>query len=147
MSEAAEPACLAEGRTTVRVRYPETDRMRVAYHAHYLVWFEIGRTELMRGLGFCYGELEERDGIYFPLREVGARYHAPARYDDVLDVCTELKSVGGASMRFEYRVLHREDELLLATGFSEHAAVGKDGRPRRLPDELRRRLARRVPAP
>ena len=115
--------------------------MRVAYHAHYLVWFEIGRTELMRELGLCYGELEEGDGIYFPLREVGARYHVSARYDDVLDVCTELKSVGGASMRFEYRVLLRKDERLLACGFTEHAAVGGDGRPRRIPGEMRRKLA------
>ena len=114
--------------------------MRVVYHAHYLVWFEIGRTELMRGLDCCYGELEEREDLFFPLREVGARYHAPARYDDVLEVCTALKTVGGASMRFEYRVLHRDEGRLLASGFTEHAAVDGAGRPRRLPAELRRRL-------
>jgi acyl-CoA thioester hydrolase len=115
--------------------------MRVVYHAHYLVWFEIGRTELMRELGCRYGEVEEREGIYFPLREIGARYHAPARYDDVLEIHTGLRSVGGASMRFEYRLTHREDGCLLASGFTEHAAVGENGRPRRLPEELRRRLS------
>jgi acyl-CoA thioester hydrolase len=114
--------------------------MRVAYHAHYLAWFEIGRTELMRELGCDYAALEERDGLFFPLREVGARYRAPARYDDVLDIRTSLRSMGGASMRFEYRVLRRDEGRLLATGFTEHAAVGEDGRPRRLPAELRRRL-------
>jgi acyl-CoA thioester hydrolase len=122
------------------VRYAETDRMNVVYHTHYLVWFEIGRTELMRELGCAYAELEEEHGIYFPLREVGARYHAPARYDDKLDVRTVLASVGGASVRFGYRVIRRADGRLLVTGFTEHAAVGAEGRPRRLPPKLRGRL-------
>lgn len=114
--------------------------MDVVYHTHYLVWFEIGRTELMRELGCDYGSLEDANGIYFPLREVGARYHAPARYDDVLDVHTVLSSVGGASVRFDYKVLRRRESRLLVTGFTQHAAVGAEGRPRRLPPEVRRRL-------
>lgn len=139
MSEAVEPAPIV-GRTSVRVRYAETDRMNVVYHTHYLVWFEIGRTELMRELGCAYGSLEDGNGVYFPLREVGARYHAPARYDDVLDVHTVVTSVGGASVRFDYRVFRREENRLLVTGFTQHAAVGAEGRPRRLPPELRERL-------
>jgi acyl-CoA thioester hydrolase len=115
--------------------------MDVVYHTHYLVWFEIGRTELMRELGCDYASMEDRHGIYFPLREVGARYHAPARYDDLLDVHTVLSSVGGASVRFDYRVLRRRESRLLVTGFTQHAAVGGEGRPRRLPPELRRRLS------
>ena len=71
-----------ESRTTLRVRYPETDRMGVAYHAHYLSWFEMGRTELMREMGCSYGELEDRRGIFFPVREVGTRYRVSARYDE-----------------------------------------------------------------
>ena len=118
--------------------------MNVVYHASYLVWFEIGRTELMRELGCSYAALEERDGIYFPLREVGARYLTPARYDDVLSIHTRLEAVGGASVRFSYRVLRGDAERPLATGFTEHAAVDRDGRPRRLPAELRRRLAERA---
>ncbi len=140
MNEPVEPQGLARSRTAVRVRYPETDRMNVVYHAHYLVWFELGRTELMRGLGCDYASLEDGDGIYFPLREVGARYHAPARYDQVLDVHTSLVSVGAARVRFDYRVTRRDDETLLATGFTEHAAVDGSGKPRRLPDRIRRRL-------
>ena len=139
MTEAVEPAPTV-GRTSVRVRYAETDRMDVVYHTHDLVWFEIGRTELMRELGCAYGSLEEANGIYFPLREVGARYHASARYDDLLDVHTVVSSVGGASVRFDYRVLRGEESRLLVTGFTHHAAVGAEGRPRRLPPELRRRL-------
>ena len=140
MTAGPEGAPKTPGRTTVRVRYPEVDRMGVAYHAHYLVWFEIGRTELMRDLGCDYGVLEERDGIFFPLREVGARYRAPARYDDVLDVHTVLATLGGASVRFEYRIVRPADGVELATGFSEHAAVGRDGRPLRLPEALCLRL-------
>ena len=140
MSEAAERAPLREGLTTVRVRYPEVDRMNVVYHAHYLVWFEIGRTELLRELGCSYASLEEAQGLYLPLREVGARYLAPARYDDRLRVHTRLMSVGGASVRFEYRICREQDERSIVTGFTEHAAVDPNGRPQRLPSELRGRL-------
>jgi acyl-CoA thioester hydrolase len=114
--------------------------MNIAYHASYLVWFEIGRTELMRERGCTYAELEESEGIGFPLTEVGAHYLAPARYDDLLDVHTRLTAVSGARVRFEYRVVRRVDGQLLATGFSQHAAVGRDGKPTRLPEPLRKRL-------
>lgn len=116
--------------------------MGVVYHAHYLVWFELGRTELMRGLGCSYGTLEDVDGIFFPVTEAGARYLAPARYDDVLQVGTRLVSVGGARVRFDYRLGRAADGKTLATGFTAHAAVGRDGRPLRLPGELRERLRR-----
>ncbi len=117
--------------------------MQVAYHGHYLVWFELGRTELMRGLGCPYSELEERLGISFPVTEVGARYHASARYDDLLDVHTELAAVGGVRVRFDYRVVRPADHRLIAHGFTEHAAVNRVGKPTRLPAELRLRLAAR----
>ena len=134
------PSVLAEGRISVRVRYPETDRMNRVYHAHYLVWFEMGRTELMREMGCDYGTLETRDGIFFPLRQLAARYRAPAHYDDRLVVRTLLTSVGRARVRFEYEVLREGEQRVLASGFTEHAAVDSDGRPLRLPAELRRRL-------
>jgi acyl-CoA thioester hydrolase len=126
--------------TAVRVRYPEADRMGVAYHAHYLVWCELGRTEWMRARGCPYGELEERDGVFFPVVEAGVRYRAPARYDDELEVRTTLALLGGARVRFEYTVVRSRDGRLLATGFTEHAAVDRAGRPRRLSAELRARL-------
>jgi len=114
--------------------------MGVAYHGHYLAWYEMGRTELMRDLGCAYGELERRDGIFFPVVEVGSRYLVPARYDDVLQVHTRLAFVGGARVRFEYELIRETDGQLLATGFTEHAAVGAEGRPVRMPAELRRML-------
>jgi acyl-CoA thioester hydrolase len=140
VASAAEPRALAEGRLSFRVRYPETDRMGVAYHAHYLVWFGLGRTELMRELGCDYGGLERQHGLFFPLVELGARYLAPARYDDVLEVATRLTAVRGARLRFDYRLHRTGGATLLARGFTEHAAVGRDGRATRIPSWLRGRL-------
>ncbi len=115
--------------------------MGVVYHAHYLEWFEMGRTELMRDLGCTYADLEQHSGVFFPVREAGARYHVSARYDDVLAVATTLTQLGGASVRFDYRILRGDPEVVLATGFTEHAAVGRDGRPVRIPAEVRTKLA------
>ena len=127
-------------RTTTRVRYPETDRMGVAYHAHYLTWFELGRTEMMRSIGAPYGELEDFDGVMFPVIEAGARYLRPARYDEVVAIETTVRAIGGARVRFEYALSREADGEALATGFTEHASVGRDGKPRRLPAALRDRL-------
>jgi acyl-CoA thioester hydrolase len=133
-------AAAVEGRVTTRVRYPETDRMGVAHHTHYLVWFELGRTELMRDLGCAYGELEDGEGLFFPVVEARAAYRAPARYDEVVTVTTRLRSVGGVRVRFEYTV-ERADGTTLATGHTEHASVDARGRPVRIPEGLKRRLA------
>jgi len=129
--------------TAVRVRYPEADRMGVAYHANYFVWFEMGRTELMRESGCTYRELEDREGIHFPVVRAGARYLAPARYDDRLVVHTRLTSISGVRVRFEYELCEEPSGRTLATGFTEHATVGKNGRPRRMPELLRRQLKQR----
>lgn len=114
--------------------------MGVAYHGHYLAWYEMGRTELMRELGCAYGELERREGIFFPVVEAGSRYLVPARYDDLLQVRTRLVRIGGARVRFEYELIRSDDDRLLATGFTEHASVGAAGRPVRLPAALRDKL-------
>jgi len=127
--------------TATRVRYPETDRMGVAHHTHYFVWFELGRTELMREAGCAYGALEDDAGVFFPVIEAGATYKASARYDEQLEIETRLVSVEGARVRFEYVVRRREGGTVLATGFTVHAACGPDGRPMRMPDVVRRRLA------
>jgi acyl-CoA thioester hydrolase len=127
----------------VRVRYAETDRMGVAYHAHYLVWFEMARTELMREAGCTYRDVEDHDGILFPVIQVGARYLRSARYDDRLDVIARLTSVGRARVRFEYELRPADGGSPLASGFTEHAAVGRDGRPTKIPPEVKRRLQSR----
>lgn len=145
MNHALEPIGPQWTRTPLRVRYPETDRMGVVYHAHYLVWFELGRTELMRQRGCAYADLENRDGIFFPVVETTVRYHLSARYDDELVVCTRLDHVGGASVRFDYRLLRPAPQgagPTLASGYTVHAAVGREGRLCRLPEVLRERLRR-----
>jgi acyl-CoA thioester hydrolase len=128
----------ASATSTLRVRYAETDQMGVAWHGNYLAWFEVGRTDLLRAHGLTYRELEH-EGLRLPVIEARARYLKPARYDDVLEVHTRLEALGRARVRFLYEV-QRAGEVL-ATGATEHAAVDPLGRPRRLPDELRRRLA------
>jgi acyl-CoA thioester hydrolase len=127
-------------RTETRVRYPETDRMGVAHHTHYLVWFELGRTELMRQAGCAYGALEDDEGVFFPVIEAGATYKTPARYDERLEIETRLAAPGGARVQFDYVVRRAEDGAVLATGFTVHAACGPDGKPIRIPDAIRRRL-------
>jgi acyl-CoA thioester hydrolase len=123
------------------VRYPETDRMGVAHHTHYFVWFEMGRTELMREAGCAYGALEDDDGVFFPVVEVGASYLASARYDEILEIETSLTSAGGVRVRFDYVLRRPGDPRVLAKGFTVHASCGRDGKPARLPESLRSRLA------
>jgi acyl-CoA thioester hydrolase len=114
--------------------------MGIAYHGNYFAWFEVGRTDLLRGLGLTYRELEA-DGLRLPVIETRARFLRPALYDDMLDVRTRLAELGGASLSFEYAV-HREDsETPLATGATVHAAVDREGKPRRLPKQIRSLLA------
>jgi acyl-CoA thioester hydrolase len=114
--------------------------MGVAYHGAYFVWCELGRTELMRERGCDYRSLEEDRGIFFPVVDAAIRFLAPARYDDEVEIRTRVTKVGGARVGFEYRLTREADRALLATGKTVHAAVGGDGRPRRLPPDLRERL-------
>jgi acyl-CoA thioester hydrolase len=115
--------------------------MGVAHHTHYFTWFELGRTELMREAGCTYGALEEDDGVFFPVIEAGAVYKAPARYDEVVNIETRLVAAEGVRVRFEYAITRPSDGAVLATGFTVHASCGRDGKPIRLSEELRRRLA------
>jgi acyl-CoA thioester hydrolase len=127
------------GCSTVRVRYAETDQMGVAWHGEYLAWFEVGRTDLLRGCGCTYRELEAQ-GLRLPVIEVQARYLQPALYDDVLEIHTRLADVGGARVTFDYEVRREGTGGPLATGSTSHAAIDLRGRPRRIPEDLRRRL-------
>jgi acyl-CoA thioester hydrolase len=113
--------------------------MGVAYHGGYFAWFEVGRTDLLRGRGLTYRELE-REGLRLPVIETHARFLRPAFYDDTLEIRTELQSLSGARVAFAYEVHRAGTEGPLATASTSHAAVDLKGRPRRLPEELRRRL-------
>jgi acyl-CoA thioester hydrolase len=109
--------------TTLRVRYAETDQMAVVYHSNYIDWFEVGRVELLRQLGFSYREMEQ-DGMHLPVVEVSCRYKHPARYDDEITIRTRLAQMKPSLLRFAYEVLRSEDGRLLATGESVHLVVG-----------------------
>ena len=127
-----EPA-VAEAR--VRVRYAETDQMGVVYHANYLVWFEVGRVELMRQRGLNYKTLEQEEGCWIAVVEATARYKAPARYDDELIVETRVLMVRGPVIRFGYRILRVDADTrhLLCEGETVHVVLGRDMKKRVIP--------------
>lgn len=123
--------------TTVRVRYAETDQMGVVYHSNHLIWFEIGRVELMRSMGVPYKQMETEDDCYIFVAEVHCRYLAPARYDEVLRVRSWIAEAGSRIVKFAYEIARDEDGQLLASGFTKHVICGKDGRPKSLPAKYR----------
>jgi acyl-CoA thioester hydrolase len=130
----AEPAWTT---TTLQVRYAETDQMGVVYYANYLVWFEIGRTDLCRKHGFAYREMEEQDGLYIMVAEARCRYKAPARYDDEILVRTSLKETRRRVLIFGYEIYRQATDELLAEGETVHVITDRDGHPRSLPEKYR----------
>jgi len=130
---------MAVSELEVRVRYAETDQMGVAHHASYFVWFEAGRTEFIRGRGRSYAQIEE-DGWLLVVVEAHCQFRRPARYDEVLVIRTHLRDLRPATLAFGYDLIRRGDEEVLAQGYTVHAAVDRSGRPRRIPEEIRRLL-------
>ena len=126
--------------TTVRVRYAETDRMGVVYYANYFVWFEVARADLLRTLGWTYREMEE-GGVHLPVIEAHCDYRRPTRYDDELEVRTEGRLTSPVRMEFSYEVAVKGEREVAAIGRTVHAALGRDGRPCRLPQRLREAFA------
>jgi acyl-CoA thioester hydrolase len=118
----------------IRVRYAETDQMGIVYHANYLVWFEIGRVELLRSRGLPYRELEEREGCFIVVTRANATFHAPARYDDLLTVRTRIKRLNSRLVEFEYEMFDEAGKKI-ATGETAHLVTDRNGKPRRLPDQ------------
>jgi len=120
----------------VRVRYAETDNMGVVYYANYLVWFEVGRTDLMRNNGCTYRDMEA-DGFSLPVTEAQCEYKQSAKYDDEVEIRTDASLMSAVRVQFTYEVVRASDNVLLATGHTVHAVLGRDGRPRRLPEHVR----------
>jgi acyl-CoA thioester hydrolase len=129
-----------EHRVSVRVRYGETDQMGVVYHPNYFLYFETGRTELMRASGVAYSELE-RSGVFLVVTQASCRYRAAARYDQELTILTRVDEVRKATVTFSYRVLG-PGGALLAEGSTELAAVDRDKSPVRLPKEVSELLSK-----
>lgn len=121
--------------TTVRVRYAETDKMGVVYHANYLVWFEIGRVELLRHLGFDYKQMEIQDDCHLPVVDVSCRYKASAKYDDEVRIETRPVLLRGAVIRFGYRAVRVSDDLLLAEAQSTHILCDHEMKKKTLPEK------------
>jgi acyl-CoA thioester hydrolase len=129
-----------EDSAPVRVRYAETDAMGWVYYANYFSYFEVGRTELIRGAWKPYRELE-REGLWLPVVESGCRYLRGARYDDLLRIQTRLTIPSPARLRFDYRVIREPDEELLAEGYTIHCFATPDGKPQAVPRELRKLIS------
>ena len=120
----------------VRVRYAETDKMGVVYHANYFVWFEVGRTDLLRNNGWTYREMEA-EGFSLPVIEAHCDYKQPARYDDELEIRVEGTQISPARVACKYEVVRASDGQLLVTGHTVHAAIDRGGKPCRLPARVK----------
>ncbi|HEX8178219.1 MAG TPA: thioesterase family protein [Pyrinomonadaceae bacterium] len=123
--------------TSVRVRYAETDRMGVVYHANYLIWFEIGRTEFCRARGFAYREMEEDESSFLVVAESYCRYKAPAYYDDDLIVRTHITELRRRSVRFGYEIVRPATNQVIAEGETGHVVTDAQGRVRSMPERYR----------
>lgn len=130
---------MLESAIEFRVRYAETDQMGVVYHANYLIWCEMGRTDLMRELGATYAELE-RQGVYLAVSEARIRFRASARYDDRVRVRTALARVRSRGVRFSYVVENVETLKVLARAETDLLCLDAHGSPRQLPVALYDRL-------
>ena len=125
--------------TTLRVRYAETDAMGVVYHANYFVWFEAGRGEYFRACGQDYVEWEKH-GYFLPVSEAHARYHAPARYGDLVTVHTWAKEVRSRGVTLGYKVSDSASQRRLVSGWTKHICMDAEGQACRLPHSLLRIL-------
>jgi acyl-CoA thioester hydrolase len=121
----------------VRVRYAETDQMSVVYYGNYFVWFEIGRVELMRALGFEYKLMETEDDCFIVVAEASCRYRQSAKYDELLRIRTRIAQAGNRIVKYSYEIFRDSDDTLLATGATTHVICGKDGKPKQLPEKYR----------
>lgn len=130
--------------TRQRVRYAETDQMGIVYYANYLVWFEIGRVEVLRNLGLTYHELETQHKLILPVVEASCRYRAPARYDDEILIEARPSLLRGSVLKFAYRILRPasdgEEPKLLAEGETVHVVCDENLKRRALPEEYARAL-------
>ncbi|HXG84894.1 MAG TPA: thioesterase family protein [Pyrinomonadaceae bacterium] len=126
--------------TEIRVRYAETDKMGIVHHSNYLVWFELGRSEFCRARGFSYLEMEEKEDALLVVTEVYCRYKAPAHYEDLIVVRTNVADVRSRSLRFIYEVFRASDETLLAEGETMHVVTDRNKKVRSMPEGYREKL-------
>ncbi|HTJ87419.1 MAG TPA: thioesterase family protein [Terriglobales bacterium] len=123
------------GEVKIRVRYAETDQMGVVYHANFFVWFEVGRVEFLRAMGFSYRDMEENDACFIAVVDARCRYKAPAHYDDEITVRTSLKNVRESVIHFGYELVRVSDGTLLAEGETMHVVTDAEMRRRTIPEK------------
>ncbi len=121
--------------TTIRVRYAETDQMGIVHHGNHFVWFEVGRVELLRQLGFSYKDMELQDGCCIAVVDARCRYKAPARYDDEVIVRTQLKNVRESLVHFGYELVRASDGTLLAEGETTHVVIDREMKKQVIPEK------------
>ncbi|HEY2855239.1 MAG TPA: thioesterase family protein [Gemmatimonadaceae bacterium] len=124
----------------LRVRYAETDQMGVVYHANYLVWCEMGRTDFIRQLGLSYAEVE-RGGVSLAVSELSARFHAAAKYDDLIRVRTSLADIRSRMISFDYVISNAETNQRLVSARTTLISIDRNGKPTSLPSALRELFA------
>jgi acyl-CoA thioester hydrolase len=125
--------------TEVRVRYAETDQMGIVYYANYLVWFELGRVEVLRSLGLAYSQLEKEHECILPVVSASCRYRSPARYDDEILIETRPAMMRGSVIKFAYRIYRKpnqneEERALLAEGETVHVVCDDKLQRKPLPE-------------
>jgi len=125
---------MVEHKTQIRVIYADTDAMGVVYHTNYIKWFEVGRCELLRSIGYPYARLEE-EGILLPVAECACKYKMPAVYDDMLEITARIAELKGATVTLEYEIRKQETGELLVTGSTKHAITDPGFKPIRLRDK------------
>lgn len=128
----------AVNETRLRVRYAETDQMGVVYHSNHLIWFEVGRVELMRQMGFSYRDMEREDGRFIAVAEATCRYRAPVFYDEEVIVRTQLKTVRDSVIVFSYELTRADNGTLLAEGETTHIVTDSTMKIAALPEKYLR---------
>jgi acyl-CoA thioester hydrolase len=126
--------------TTIRVRYAETDQMGVVYYGNYFTWFEIGRVELCRQIGFEYKKMEIEDDSFLVVAEANCRYKRPARFDDLLTIRARVTAAQRRTVRFAYEIIHQETSETIATGETTHVICNRAGQTKSLPEKYRKYL-------
>jgi acyl-CoA thioester hydrolase len=125
----------AVNETRLRVRYAETDQMGVVYHANHFIWFEVGRVELLRQMGFSYRDMESQDNCFIAVAEAKCRYRAAVRYDEEVLVRTQLLNVRESVIHFGYELRRAVDYTLLAEGETTHIVTDENMKIAELPDK------------
>ena len=125
----------AVNETRLRVRYAETDKMGVVYHSNHFIWFEIGRVELLRQMGFSYRDMEDKDGRFIAVAEAKCRYRSPVFYDDEVIVRTKLLNVRESVIHFGYELCRASDNGLIAEGETTHIVTDSNMKVAALPEK------------